>query len=552
MGKSIGNIVIKIGLSLLAALLLEGFLAVGQIRHGKGADGIGLWPDRLEESSGYEVTELEEGLLLKKTGEDPQLYFAPGGVPYGSICLEFGEPLKEDMLLQIYSTRGGEVYTENRYLLEGSQRAEFSIACRDYGRLRLDLDGSVLLQKAEAYPARSWSSAFLAAVRGGGPWSSGRELWTVIFRFFLWAVLAFGCISVIFSRLSREKRQKPSQPAGRLVYLDLLRSLAACFAVAYHVLCVAMLETPVHSAKWLVFAAGALVFLTCNPLFLIISGALLTGDKKERPMAFWEKRVVKTAIPLVLFYFLYMAVFWTGDLPWLRLAVKIGRTVLGGASDIAPHFWLMYALLGIYILVPFLRKTAGRLGEKGGLTLFGFIALLLTAATVLKARGLGGAQWFNWILWMGIFLSGYLVTRPWMRRRDGWIFALGIVTAAVSFYVMMTRRDYEGIIFNGSILICGISWAVTAAAIRAERFIKFLAPVLSFVGKHSFSVLLVHWLVLYGILLPGYIPGLLSYGTAVRLVGTFGFTMAISLGAAMVFDDLIFPGLQRIFSRTPS
>ena len=156
------------------------------------------------------------------------------------------------------------------------------------------------------------------------------------------------------------------------------------------------------------------------------------------------------------------------------------------------------------------------------------------------------------ILIAAVCAAGYFLTRPWMRRYDGWLFVLGAVTAAVSIRIMMVRPDYEGIIFNGSILICGITWAITAAAIRCERFLSPLSSVLSFIGRHSFTILLIHWLGLYGILLPGYIPGLMARGTVVRLAGTFGLTMAISLAVALVFDNFIFPGLQRIFSRTAS
>ena len=37
-------------------------------------------------------------------------------------------------------------------------------------------------------------------------------------------------------------------------------------SVAEPVLCVVMLETPVRTARWMVFAAGALIFLSCNPI----------------------------------------------------------------------------------------------------------------------------------------------------------------------------------------------------------------------------------------------------------------------------------------------
>ena len=88
-GKTIGmTIGIKLIASLLAALLLEGFLAMAGICHGTGAQGISLWPGGLKASSGYQISEKEDGSLeFIQESSDPQMYFAAAGVPYGSLRL---------------------------------------------------------------------------------------------------------------------------------------------------------------------------------------------------------------------------------------------------------------------------------------------------------------------------------------------------------------------------------------------------------------------------------------------------------------------------------
>lgn len=536
-------------ISLLAALLLEGFLGVRGVRHGKGGEPIELWPSGFSHAVGYEI-EMEAGEdkgdapasgagCFQRISGDPQIYFQDFHVPYGRLLIKFAEPVREEIQAQIYSVEAGAVCSQTLLIKAGSSQAEFDLLCREYGQLRLDLDGDFMLEKAEALPAVPWGEIDLSGclVRGNPV------------RLLLFWILFFACCLAWPAAPFKTKGVAGSimQPA-RQVYFDLIRTIAAYFAVAYHVLSLALLDLPAYSLSWKILSSAAIVLLTCNPLFLMISGALLIKDKKETALYFFKKRLSKIAVPLAAFYLLYMLVFWTGDLTmaeWIKQALS---AILRGSSRIAPHFWLAYALIVIYFFVPALRKYAGRLGEKEEKGLFCMTALLLTAAAVIKSRGTGGSIWFNWILWLGIFVSGYLVNRPWMRRYDRWLGLFGILCGAVSLWIMMTRSDYPGIIFNGSILSVGIAWAFFVLALSMEKTVARAAGILSFLGRHSFSVLLIHWLVLYRIVVPGVIPGLLSRGMKARLLGGFFVTSILSLAAALIFDLLLEPGVKKLLS----
>ncbi len=531
------NYKMVIFLSLLAALLLEGFLALASVRHGEGQTGLTLWPDRFLSSSGYEVlsdSQRAEGgsfPYFKQIDSDPQMYFAGTENDTGMVKITFAEPVKEEIQVQIYSTENGEVYVQTTFIKKGSMEAEIPLAIRNYGQMRMDLDGSFALDKIEAYPSVGWSQIRLQRIFE--QWNLGR--FAVLWLFM--AIVFFGMLPLKKS-VSRKKlhRAVPSGGQQRTVSFDLLRTMAACFAVAAHVTEPVLLEIAPNTRLWNVISAGNLLFLTCNPLFLMLSGALLVKEKQESAAVFYRKRLSKIAVPLVLCYLFYMAVFWSGDLTLWEWGKKAAVTILSGSSDIAPHFWLIYALIVIYLFVPILRKTVGRFGEKEGKGLLLAIALLLTFAAWIKSRGVGGSLWFNWILLLGIFVSGYLIRQPYMRRYDGVFCVLGLMTALISYQLILRRDDYRGIVFNGSILIVGISWMIFVLALRLEKILGFAAKILAFFGKHSFSVLLFHWLVLYGIVMPGLIPGLLSHGLAFRLAGTFAAVTGISLILSLVFD----------------
>lgn len=536
-------------ISLLAALLLEGFLSVRAVRHGKGGEPVELWPSGFSHAVGYELEagsgdakrDFKAGIgYFQRIDGDPQIYFQDFHIPYGRLSIKFARPVEEEIQAQIYSVDEGAVCSQIFFIQEGSAQAELDLICREYGQLRLDLDGDFALEKVEAFPAVPWGEIDLSrSLAGGNP-----------VRLLVFWLLFLACCLAWPDALFKTKVSAGAivQPA-RQIYFDLIRTMAAYFAVAYHVLSLALLDLPAESLSWKILSSATIVLLTCNPLFLMISGALLIKDKKETALCFLRKRLGKIAVPLAVFYLLYMLVFWTGDLTaagWIKQVLSV---ILRGSSRAAPHFWLAYALIAIYFFVPFLRKSAGKLGEKQEKRLFCMIAFLLTAATVIKSRGMGGSLWFNWILWLAIFASGYLVNRPWMRRYDRFLEVFGVLCGAVSLWVMMARSDYPGIIFNGSILSTGVSWALFALALSVEKTVTWAADILSFLGRHSFGVLLIHWLVLYRIVVPGVIPGLLSHGMKVRLLGGFFITSILSLAAALIFDLLLEPGIKKLLSK---
>lgn len=530
--KAYGAVLI---ISLLAALLLEGFLAVASVHHGKGQSSVNLWPEQIASISGYDVSSQNGASMVAKTSSDPQMYFTETGYPYGRLAITFAEPIEQDIQAQIYSLGAGEVYYQTVFIQKGSRRAEFDLICRDYGQMRIDLDGSFVLKTIDAYPVVPWGEISLEQVLK--QWNMGMFL-------FLWLMMLG--VTYIIADFAKDSRKKEAKERSRIVSLDLLRTMAAYFAVACHVIGPVIQETGMYTPIWKLLSAGNLLLLTCNPLFLMISGALLVKDRQESPTAFYKKRLGKIAVPLAAYYLFYMAVFWTGDLTVFQWVKRAVRVMLTGSSDIAPHFWLIYAMIVIYVCVPFLRKTVGRLGETGGKRLFLVIAAALSAAAWMKSKGFGGSLWFNWILWLGIFVSGYIIIQPYMRRYDGFFGLFGLAMAAVSYQIMMNRSDYSGIIFNGSILIVGISWAVFVWTLRMENILGWAAEWLSFLGRHSFSVLLIHWLVLYRILMPGYIPGLLSHGFTFRIFGTFIAASGLSLAAALIFDNLIQAGFEKL------
>ncbi len=128
------------------------------------------------------------------------------------------------------------------------------------------------------------------------------------------------------------------------------------------VLHVAAVNFDVFDDRW--WAANFYDSLTrsCVPVFLMISGVLLLNKQEDLP-AFFKKRFARVLPPLLFWSLFYMA--WNtlqgehygGWREWIE-------TLASG--PVVFHLWYLYAIVGIYLFVPFLRNIwlASSLAEK--------------------------------------------------------------------------------------------------------------------------------------------------------------------------------------------
>ena len=92
---------------------------------------------------------------------------------------------------------------------------------------------------------------------------------------------------------------------GRQVYIDDLRVIATVFVIGVHTVSQAATMTEYGSIPFRVLTIFNFIFLSCNLLFVMLSGALLLPVKNESIGSFFRKRCTKVAIPLVVYYILY-------------------------------------------------------------------------------------------------------------------------------------------------------------------------------------------------------------------------------------------------------
>lgn len=487
---------------LLAGLMLaaaaEGWIAfqAAQSGFGEGGRRLPLFSDPV---NGYAVTEnyyqmaadgAEFPIRLEETIRYVDLYFAA--------------PLSQDTTVLLYCVSEADAPTDRlcrveRYLTKGSVKGRIVLPRGDWARLSLQIRGDFWLDRLEAGKEIPREELTAAQILEEGN----------VLRFFILFLLCISGMCEVQDVLKRWRKKKterygepgraelsPKSPRPRIVYLDAIRVLAACLVIAAHVLQPVQEMAPVGSPIYYALSLGVIVCLTCNPLFIFLSGALLLPDREEGMATFFRGRLSRVAGPLALYSLYYFFFLCASELTAGERFLYILSCLMEGRVEQAPHFWLIYTLLGLYLAAVPLRWMAGHLTESMERALTVLILCLLAVETVSRYAGfsvgissfLGG--------WPGVFLLGYLLTRPWMRRYDRLWMAGAVLALLFSVWLSGACEDYYGIIANESIVMTVMAGGVFAALLRAEPFLKPIGRLLRFGSRYSYQVLLIHLFVL--------------------------------------------------------
>ena len=123
--------------------------------------------------------------------------------------------------------------------------------------------------------------------------------------------------------------------------LDILRFLSICAVVMIHV---ASMVEPLHDSFFAQIAAD--MSRWCVPAFIMISGAFLL-NKNISLKNLWSVRIARLIFLLLTFNYFYWIIS-PRSLPSI-----IQTTLIYGEV----HLWFLYALIGIYALIPILKSV---------------------------------------------------------------------------------------------------------------------------------------------------------------------------------------------------
>lgn len=165
----------------------------------------------------------------------------------------------------------------------------------------------------------------------------------------------------------------------RVLYLDYMRVIAMFAVVVLHVSGLGWGTEPVNSVNWQILNAFDGLVRFCVPVFIMISGALfLDPDKDINIKKLFSHNILRIITSFAFWTVLY-AVICTLFEENNMIDGSVAKYFLASIIYGHYHMWFLYAIVGLYLITPFLRKIT----EDKSLTEY-FIVLSMIFASFAK------------------------------------------------------------------------------------------------------------------------------------------------------------------------
>ncbi len=293
------------------------------------------------------------------------------------------------------------------------------------------------------------------------------------------------------------------QKANRIIYLDVLRIFAVFCMIVLHTAAAKWRTVPVDSFEWQVFNAYDSLVRFCVPVFVMISGALLLNPDKDISM---KRMLKKNILRIAIAYF-----FWS-----FGYAIYTSKIYLNFNADtlyvlfkntMAGHYhlWFLPVIIGLYLVVPLLKKiTADKKTTEYFLILSFIFTLALPALKLLFPKLnvvlnlFGSSMRIELVVGYSLyFVSGhYFSTYDIGDRAKKAIWFLGLLSVLFTIVVtnVISVKAQEPLQTWYSYLLPNTAIASFAVFLlfKEMRFTKWNSPKVVVLSNLCFGIYLVH------------------------------------------------------------
>lgn len=323
---------------------------------------------------------------------------------------------------------------------------------------------------------------------------------------------------------------------GRDVRYDVIRVTAMLFVIAVHVN-----PKPFNSFPWFKDVFDDIIY-TCNGMFFMLSGLFAMRKEytaKEDYSRYYKKKIVSIFVPYVIMtVLLYGYDFYHSGRAfelWLFVEETINQFTSLNSQQ---HLWFMYSLIGLLLSAPFFSKMLHAMSD-WELKLLFMICIGWNAVSIYLINDLGwNFSYGKWLLssWTMYFFLGYFHDRMVSRENKKLWYLLGIagflITVLWKYIIPFENHNARDFAPAYTFFVLGM---YTFLLYEAKIGQKWLENLILFLARHSFTVYLVHYLVLE-------IIGQRFYTDASAKTGflmTYGMCLVCSVLFAVIFDQIL-------------
>ena len=237
----------------------------------------------------------------------------------------------------------------------------------------------------------------------------------------------------------------------RLYSFDLLRILAAFSVVVLHATAQRWYVLPLEGSDWFFTNAINVLSRFGVPIFVMLSGALFLAPEKDIPLKqLWTHYILRLAILYAVWSFVYCTIGFISAYPGSFSTKFYLKCILSGHY----HLWFLPLMIGIYAIVPILRKwvlSGTKKDVEYFLLLFVLFEILITTVKVfIKTPEVQNfLNNFNFPLicsYVGYFVLGhYLMQYGLAKKVDTLLSILFPICIVVNIVVSTLQSRSEGV-----------------------------------------------------------------------------------------------------------
>lgn len=333
----------------------------------------------------------------------------------------------------------------------------------------------------------------------------------------------------------------PIKNSQHYLYLDWLRALAIVGVVFIHTF------DPFVTQPWgqvvsvsQIVLAGLARFAV--PMYVMISGALLLG-KQEPIRDFYIKRMSRVAIPLLTWSGIFL-LWYSWNNPGFSWYDAVFRLILFGQP-----FYLIFVLLGLYVITPFLRTYVKAAASRELVYAAGLCLVLSCLVSLLQEwliapnniLPLFSISYF--VFFIGYYLAGYVLHQNLIKPSRVWVWFLGgyLVTVLGTLGFEQTFGvDPKGLIWWGYlspsvvVMTLGLFVMVKKYSLRLESW-GAATKVMRLLAANSLAIYFSHQLLLDAFAAQRHKLLGFSFGTAIT---TFALALFSSLLLSLLFKKI--------------
>ncbi|MDO4491760.1 MAG: acyltransferase [Lachnospiraceae bacterium] len=334
----------------------------------------------------------------------------------------------------------------------------------------------------------------------------------------------------------------------RDVAFDNLKAFSAFLVIIIHVCAMEWRKIDIHSIQWMILHFYDMISKVSVVLFFMVSGRYFLDPSNEVT----GRKIIQKIVRIVKAFIFWSAVYcvFTGiriyldggnireNLNWILVEFFTGEY----------HMWFLYAIAGLYLVTPFLRKiTESKSLSEYFLVLFVLFGLSKPMLEKLPKvgvflRSMNFSDSVNLVLgFAGYYVLGYYLYRYTLKKRQKKVlYFMGVLATIFTIVSTFIMTQKTGVANEELATYLTLNVGISSSAVYVF-FLTFFEEkksdkFVSIISKYSFGCYLVHPMFLWIFEMNGLVPSLFSPVISVPVIA--GIVMVFSIVTSFIFSKL--------------